>query len=73
MIRANSTTTVLIDVDDTLLDFDQCAAWSMNRAAEALQNALPEIAYICFREINAGLWKQMEQKNITQDGIYGTH
>lgn len=33
---ADSITTVLIDVVDSLLDFDQYAAWSMNRAVEVL-------------------------------------
>lgn len=64
-------TTVLIDVDDTLLDFDLCAEWSMNRVAQTLNLQLPEKAFEVFKRINSGLWKQVEKKEITTDQLFG--
>lgn len=62
--------TVLIDIDDTLLDFDLCAEWSMNSAAEKLNIILPKDTYSTFKEINAGLWKKLEKKQITSEELY---
>lgn len=64
-------TTVLIDIDDTLLDFKLCAKWSMLEAAKRMKLELPEDTFACFEKINSMLWKSMERKEITYDGIYG--
>lgn len=63
-------TTVLIDIDDTLLDFNLCAKWAMEEAAKKMELTLPENTYDYFEEINASLWRQMEKKEITFAGIY---
>lgn len=63
-------TTVLIDIDDTLLDFNLCAKWAMEESAKKMKLILPQDAYDCFKRINASLWRRMEKKEITSDGIY---
>lgn len=62
--------TVLIDIDDTILDFNLCAEWAMERTAEKMGLSLPEGTYDCFKEINIALWKRLEKKEITTDDIY---
>lgn len=62
--------TILIDIDDTLLDFNLCAKWAMEESAKKMKLILPQDAYNYFKKINASLWKQMEKKEITSDGIY---
>lgn len=62
--------TVLIDIDDTLLDFNLCAKWAMEETAKTMEISLPTHAFDCFQKINASLWKQLEKKEITPDGIY---
>ena len=47
---------VLLDVDNTLLDFDRCAEASMVLAAEEFDIALPENAFEAFRSVNDVLW-----------------
>jgi 2-haloacid dehalogenase len=63
-------TTILIDIDDTLLDFNLCAKWAMEESAKKMELILPKDTYEYFKKINASLWKQMEKKEITSDGIY---
>lgn len=62
--------TILIDIDDTLLDFNLCAEWAMEETAKKMKLLLPQNTYDYFKKINASLWKQMEKKEITSDGIY---
>lgn len=61
---------ILIDIDDTLLDFNLCAKWAMEETAKKMELILPQDTYDYFKKINASLWKQMEKKEITTDGIY---
>ncbi len=60
---------VLIDIDDTLLDFNLCAKWAMEETVKKMKLSFPEDTYDYFKKINASLWKQMEKKEITSDGI----
>lgn len=62
--------TILIDIDDTLLDFNLCAEWAMEETAKKMKLLLPQDTYDYFKKINASLWKQMEKKEITSDEIY---
>ena len=61
---------VLMDIDDTLLDFDLCSEWSMRSAAELLGVKLPSDAFETFRKINISLWKDIERKALTLDELY---
>lgn len=66
----SETSTILIDIDDTLLDFNLCAEWAMEETAKKMKLLLPQDTYDYFKKINASLWKQMEKKETTSDGIY---
>lgn len=52
---------VLLDVDNTLLDFDACARSSIAQAAQELALSLPAETFPVFRRINDRLWGQIEQ------------
>ena len=64
-------TTILIDIDDTLLDFKLCAKWSMEQAAKKMDLSLPGDTFAHFEKINSMLLKSIERKEITCEGIYG--
>lgn len=63
-------TTVLIDIDDTLLDFTRCAKWSMTAAAAELGLHLPPNAYEVFARINPTLWRGIERGKMTPEELY---
>jgi HAD superfamily hydrolase (TIGR01549 family) len=50
----------LIDIDDTLLDFDKCAAFSIARAEEKTGLFLPPDAFSTFKRINRELWDRLQ-------------
>ena len=62
---------ILIDIDDTLLDFGKSA----DKAIEICfaKHALPfsEHTTETFHRINDGLWKQIERKELTKTEMYG--
>lgn len=61
---------ILIDVDDTLLDFAKCARTSMQNAAKELSLVLPDGVETVFHNVNDGLWKKVECGEITAHDIY---
>ena len=61
---------VLLDVDNTLLDFNQCACAAMYDAARDFSLVLPEEAFPTFRRINDELWRQIEQQTLTTEELY---
>ena len=61
---------ILLDVDNTLLDFNKCACTAMHDAARDFSLVLPENAFSTFRRINDGLWQQIEQQTLTTDELY---
>lgn len=65
MIRA-----VLIDVDNTLLDFNACAMEGMRLVCE--KHGLPFRAdyFPIFKEINDSLWTRVENGELTREGLY---
>ncbi len=63
-------TTVLLDVDNTLLDFNLCATESMHKAARGVNIQLPENIFEIFHEINTGLWHDIEKGKLTREGLY---
>lgn len=62
---------VLIDIDDTLLDFIKSANKALKICFE--ENGLPfeDQTPVTFHRINDGLWKQIEKKEITKQEMYG--
>ena len=60
MDGANGIRAILIDIDDTLLDFDKCAAFSIRRAEDATGVRLPPDAFSVFKRINRQLWDRLQ-------------
>lgn len=61
--------TILLDIDDTILDFKSCER-------EALSKALAEFGFSCddsmifaYSEINDSMWKMLERGEITRDRL----
>ena len=61
---------VLLDVDNTLLDFNLCADESMHKAADGFGIVLPENIFEIFHEINTELWHDIEKGKLTREGLY---
>lgn len=62
--------TVLIDIDNTLLDFDKSAEIAMHSTAEKHCVILPENSVTVFREVNERLWRGLENGELTKQDIY---
>ncbi len=63
-------TTVLLDVDNTLLDFNRCAAGAMKSAFAEWDLAYEDRVLPAFHEINDQLWEQIEQGRLTKDTLH---
>ncbi len=57
---------VLIDIDNTLLDFVKCSREAMVVAAETFGINFPENYFEIFTEINDGLWDKIEKGELTR-------
>lgn len=60
---------ILIDVDNTLLDFNKCAKESMKMAFEDFGLTFQEEMFERFTEINNYLWKELENEIITKEDL----
>ena len=63
-------TTVLIDVDDTLLDFHEGARDAMNRGFLEVGLEFTDDKFDTFSKINDVLWRKIETKEITREELY---
>lgn len=61
---------VLIDIDNTLLDFNASAHESIKNVAKKHSIELPEGYFDVFLRINDDLWNELEQGEITKQDIY---
>lgn len=61
---------VFIDIDDTLLDFDESAKMSMTMAAKEMDVILPENIWEIFVEVNEVLWKDLEKGKMTNEELF---
>ena len=61
---------VLIDIDNTILDFDKCSDESIKQCAEHFGITLPENYFEVFSECNDKLWSLLEQGSISKQDIY---
>lgn len=66
----NNITTVFLDVDDTLLDFDKCAKESMFAVAKMFSIQLPENAMEIFHPINNSFWEKINAGKLTLNELY---
>lgn len=62
-------TTLLLDVDGTLLDFEMSQKMALEKAFEIKGYPLTEETKALYEEINHGLWKQYERGEITRDTV----
>ncbi len=75
MVKCNSEATlmikaVLIDIDDTVLDFQKCAEWSIKTAMSERGVQYAAEMYPVFKEVNDRLWSELEKGNITRENIF---
>ena len=61
---------VLIDIDNTLLDFMKSAKKSIQLCFEKEGLTFSEHVFSTFYEINEGLWKKIERKELTKEEMY---
>lgn len=61
---------VLIDVDNTLLDFNECAKLAMTRVFESYNLACPDNLFAVFAEVNVNLWEQIQRSEIDLEELY---
>ena len=63
-------TTIFIDIDNTLLDFDKCAYLSMKSAFEDCGLPFENSMFDTFERINLSLWHRLEEKIITKEQLF---
>ncbi len=56
---------ILIDIDNTIIDFNASADKAMNDAFEAFGLRRPSELFSTFKRINDGLWRRIEEKTLT--------
>ena len=65
-------TTIFIDIDNTLLDFDLCAADSIRSGFADWKIPYTDFIFDTFREINESLWKRIEKGTLTREELLKT-
>lgn len=60
---------VLMDIDNTLLDFNECARWAMKKSYEDFGLAYKESMFAVFTATNDFLWGEIEKGKLTRDGL----
>ena len=63
-------TTLLLDVDNTLLDFEKCAEFSVRKGFEANSIPFSDEVMKTFHSINDGLWQKIEQGSLTRERLH---
>ena len=63
-------TTVFMDVDNTLLDFNECSKEAIERAFSDWGLAYHEGVFPVFQQINDELWLQIERQTLTRQQLY---
>lgn len=61
---------VLLDIDDTLLDFARCAERSMAAGFQDFGLSYDPAMFAVFQRINNGLWAQIETGDITREELF---
>ena len=64
--------TILLDVDDTLLDFPACERAAFNRTMQAVGVVPSDELAAAYSVINTALWKQFERGEISRKAIFTT-
>ncbi len=61
---------VLIDIDNTLLDFHKCSKEAMCLAAKDFHIDFPENYFEIFNGINNSLWEKIERGELDRQGLF---
>ena len=61
---------VLIDIDNTLLDFDKCAKDSIKKACEVYSLPFAEEIFSAFIPVNDSLWREIEKGTLTKKRLH---
>ena len=61
---------VFIDIDNTLLDFNKCALWSMQKAFNDYGLSFENSMFDTFNMINNRLWLRIEKGELTKEELY---
>ena len=62
---------IFIDIDDTILDFSQCAKYAMEQSFKEFNLNFEDYMFPVFIETNNEYWQMLERKEITKDELYG--
>lgn len=63
-------TTVLIDVDNTLLDFNECVKETIEIMFKRYKLECSERVFPVFKEVNDMLWLKIEEGELDRQGLY---
>lgn len=63
-------TTVLIDIDNTLLDFNECVKEAVKRLFKEWGLEYSENVFTVFKEVNDMLWLRIEAGELDRAGLY---
>lgn len=63
-------TTVFLDIDNTLLDFDLCAKQSMQESAKEFNIEYTDALFETFKVINTDLWRRIEKGTLTREELF---
>lgn len=63
---------ILIDIDDTILDFNKCAEYAMKKAAVDFNISWQDEIYKVFTVENPILWQNIEKGILTKDELHRT-
>lgn len=61
---------ILLDIDDTILDWDLCSHEAIKKAKEELNYTIPDSIYEAYDRLNPILWHMHEKKEITMDELF---
>ena len=61
---------VLIDIDNTLLDFNKCAYMAMKSVFIKFSLPFSDSVNTVFKIVNDGLWERIEKKTLTRDELH---
>lgn len=61
---------ILLDIDDTILDWDLCSHEAIKKAKEELNYTIPDSIYEAYDRLNPILWHMHEKKEIAMDELF---
>ena len=70
MSKFSKVKVILIDIDNTLLDFNRGSEASMMKCMAHFCLPVPEGMYATFKRVNDGLWHRIEKGTLTKDELH---